>query len=253
MSSLFVDRRGVQLELESGAIVFRENDERIGTVPIAPLTRVFLRGDVRLSAALLGKLGEQGVGVVVLSGRQGKPSLMLARPHNDAARRVEQIRKSLDGGFCLDFARDLIARKTDRQIEWFDILRDKDMQARYELTHARHLLEGQRRRIGQAKSLAALRGIEGAAAAIYFDGLKAVVPEGLHFKSRNRRPPKDPFNALLSLTYTLTHAELAIALYGAGFDPYVGFYHQLDYGRESLAADLLEALRPLADRFCLRL
>ncbi|MFN4149170.1 MAG: CRISPR-associated endonuclease Cas1 [Rhodocyclaceae bacterium] len=253
MSSLFVDRRGVQLELESGAIVFRENDERIGTVPIAPLTRVFLRGDVRLSAALLGRLGEQGVGVVILSGRQGKPSLMLARPHNDASRRVEQIKKSLDDAFCLDFARDLIARKVARQIEWFDILRDKDMQARYELTHARQLLEGQRRRIDQAESLAALRGIEGAAAACYFDGLKAVVPDSLHFKSRNRRPPKDPFNALLSLTYTLTHAELAIALYGAGFDPYVGFYHQLDYGRESLAADLLEALRPLADRFCLRL
>jgi len=116
MSSLFVDRRAVHLELESGAIVFRENGERIGTVPIAPLTRVFLRGEVTLCAKLLGKLGEQGVGVVVLSGRQGKPSLMLARPHNDASRRVEQIRKSLDAGFCLGFARDLIDRKVSRQI-----------------------------------------------------------------------------------------------------------------------------------------
>ena len=79
MSTLFVDRRGVELEFESGAIVFRENGERIGTVPVAPLSRVFLRGDVRLPASLLGKLGEAGVGVVVLSGRQGKPSLLLAR------------------------------------------------------------------------------------------------------------------------------------------------------------------------------
>lgn len=253
MTSLFVDRRGVQLELDAGALIFRENGERIGTVPIAPLTRVFLRGDVQLSAALLGRLGEQGVGVVVLSGRQGKPSLLLARPHNDAARRVEQVKKSLDAGFCLAFARDLIDKKIVRQIEWFDILRDKDLQARYELSHAMRLLEEQRRRLGGAKNLSMLRGMEGAAAASYFQGLKAVVPESLHFKSRNRRPPKDPFNALLSLTYTLTHAELAIALYGAGFDPYVGFYHQLEFGRESLAADLLEAIRPLADRFCLRL
>lgn len=57
LTSLFVDRRGVHLELESGAIVFRENGERIGTVPIAPLTRVFLRGDVHLSGCLLGKAG----------------------------------------------------------------------------------------------------------------------------------------------------------------------------------------------------
>lgn len=253
MSSLFVDRRGVELELESEAIVFRENGERIGTVPVAPLTRVFLRGDVRLSAALLGKLGERGVGVVVLSGRRGRPTLMLARPHNDAGRRVEQTRKSLDAGFCLDLARDLIDRKLARQIDWFDELRGHDMQARYELTHAMRLLQDHRARLPEAASLGSLRGIEGAAAARYFDGLKAVVPDSLHFKSRNRRPPRNPFNALFSLTYTLAHAELAIALHGAGLDPFVGFYHQLDFGRESLASDLLEPLRPLCDRLCLHL
>jgi CRISPR-associated protein Cas1 len=253
MTSLFVDRRAVHLELESGAIVFRENGERIGTVPIAPLTRVFLRGDVELSAALLGKLGEQGVGVVVLSGRQGKPSLLLARPHNDAARRVEQIRKSMDPVFCLACARKLIESKLTCQIEWFDEMRERDMQARYELTHAMQLLKEHRQRVPCAVNLASLRGIEGSAAACYFNGLKSVVPDSLHFKNRNRRPPRDPFNALLSLTYTLAHAETAIALYGAGFDPYVGFYHQLDFGRESLATDLIEPVRPLADRFCLSL
>lgn len=253
MSSLSVDRRNVHLELEYGAIVFRENDERIGTVPIAPLTRVFLRGEVHLSASLLGKLGEHGVGVVVLSGRQGNPSLLLARAHNDAVRRVEQVRKSMDAGFCLDFSRTLIETKISRQIEWFDDLRDVDMQARYALTHAMNLLKDHSSRVGKAQNLSSLRGIEGSAAHVYFDGLKAVVPDSLHFRSRNRRPPRDPFNALLSLTYTLAHAETAIALHGAGLDPYVGFYHQLDFGRESLASDLLECVRPLADRFCLRL
>ncbi len=253
MTSLFVDRRDVHLELESGAIVFRENGERVGTVPIAPLTRVFLRGDVHLSASLLGKLGENGVGVVVLSGRQGKPTLMLARPHNDASRRVEQIRKSMDPGFCLDFARSVIDMKITRQLEWFDELRANDMQARYELSHATKLLTEHRARAAQTESLASLRGTEGSAAHVYFNGLRAVVPDSLHFKSRNRRPPRDPFNALLSLSYTLAHAEIAIALHGAGLDPYVGFYHQLEFGRESLASDVLETVRPLADRFCLRL
>ncbi len=253
MTSLFVDRRGVHLELDAGAIIFRENGERIGTVPIAPLTRVFLRGDIQLSGSLLGKLGENGIGVVILSGRQGKPSLLLARPHNDASRRVEQIRKSMDAGFCLDFARSLINTKLSRQIDWFEELRGADTQARYALTHAMKLLNEHRRRVGEAENLASLRGIEGSAAHVYFDGLKAEVPDSLHFKSRNRRPPRDPFNALLSLTYTLAQAETAIALHGAGLDPYVGFYHQLDFGRESLASDLLEAVRPLADRFCLRL
>lgn len=253
MTSLFVDRRGVELEYEAGAIVFRENGERIGTVPVAPLTRVFLRGDVRLPASLLGKLGEAGVGVVVLSGRQGKPSLLLARPHNDAARRVEQVKRSLDPVAGLNLARDLIDRKIAHQVEWFKQLRETDLMARYELTHATGLLEEHRTRIADMPSIAALRGLEGSAAARYFRGLAAVVPESLKFSTRNRRPPKDPFNAVLSLTYTLVHAELAIALYGAGFDPYIGFYHCLEFGRESLASDLLEPLRPIADRFALQL
>ncbi len=253
MSSLFVDRRGVQLELESGAIVFRENGERIGTVPIAPITRIFLRGDIQISASLLGKLGEQGIGVVILSGKQGKPSLMLARPHNDAARRVEQIKKSLDPAFCLQIAKELVTRKIQVQSQWFDEIRNNDPQVRYELTHRRNILLNQIDAVSRAGTLAVLRGVEGESAARYFEGLRAIVPESWGFKNRNRRPPRDPINALLSLTYTLLHAELVIGLHGAGFDPYVGYYHQLEFGRESLASDLMEPLRPVADRFVLKL
>ena len=253
MTSLFVDRRDVHLEYEAGAIIFRENGQRIGTVPVAPLTRVFLRGSIQLSASLLGKLGEQGVGVVVLSGRQGKPTLMLARPHNDATRRVAQVRKSLDPDFCADVARRLLDRKLGNQIDWFEDLRERDSAARYELTHAVRVLAGFREKIAGADSLARLRGLEGSAAQAYFAGLRAAVPDSLNFSARNRRPPRDPFNALLSLTYTLIHAETAMALHGAGLDPYIGYYHQLEFGRESLASDLIEPIRPLADRFCLTL
>lgn len=253
MTSLFVDRRDVHLECDADALVFRENGERIGTVPLAPLTRVFLRGSVTLQASLLGKLGENGVGVVILSGRRGTPSLMLARPHNDARRRVEQIRLSLEADFCLLYAQQLIHTKLQRQCEWFEQLRGHHLQARYELSHAIRLLQEHQQKIDATTQLGSLRGLEGAAAAAYFAGLRAVVPESLHFTGRNRRPPRDPFNALLSLTYTLVNAEVAMALHASGFDPCVGYYHQLHFGRESLACDLLETVRPLADRLCLQL
>lgn len=253
MTSLFVDRRDVHMELDAGALVFRENGNRVGTVPLAPITRVFLRGSVTLEASLLGKLGENGVGVIILSGRQGKPSLLLARPHDDARRRVEQTRRSLDADFCLRFARQIVHTKLQRQCEWFEQLRGHHGHARYELTRSMRLLQEQQQELDKAATLDSLRGMEGAAASIYFAGLRAVVPSGLQFKSRNRRPPRDPFNALLSLTYTLAHAEMAMALHAAGFDPCIGFYHQITFGRESLASDLLETVRPLADRFCLQL
>lgn len=250
MSSLFVDRRNVHLQLDAGALVFRENGQRVGTVPLAPISRVFLRGSVTLDASLLGHLGERGAGVVILSGRQGRPSLMLSMPHKDARRRIEQTRLSLDPAHCLRYAQHLIHTKIDRQCEWFEQLRRHRLHARYELSHAVTLLRQQQQNIAAATSLESLRGVEGAAASAYFAGLRAVVPPSLHFTQRNRRPPRDPFNALLSLTYTLASAEIAIALHAAGLDPAIGYYHQPSHGRESLACDLLETIRPLADRFC---
>src|SRR5699024_9617249 len=158
------------------------------------------------------------------------PSLLLARPHNDAKRRVDQIRCSFDKNFCLNFAKKLIQEKITQQIEWFDALREDNMHARYELTHTIRQLKPLLKKIEAIEKTSQLRGLEGSADRIYFSGLKAVVPGSLEFTHRNRRPPRDPFNALLSLTYTLVHGETAIALYGAGLDPYVGFYHEINFG-----------------------
>lgn len=84
----------------------------------------------------------------------------------------------------------------------------------------------------------------------YFRALAAMVPPEAGFAGRNRRPPRDPMNALLSFGYVLVGNELQSLLDGMGFDPYLGFYHQVDYGRPSLALDLLEEFRaPLVDRF----
>ena len=253
MTSLYVDRRGVELKADGEALVFTENGERIGTVPLTPLSRIFLRGDVRLTASLLGKLGEHHIGVVVLSGRKGTPTLMLGCPHNDAARRIAQYRLSLDPDFCLRFSRAIVEAKLRGQLNFIAERRDADLLHRYPLVTCERQLAGLITRIDAQANIAALRGLEGAAAAIYFEALSEIVPESLHFNNRNRRPPKDPVNALLSLTYTLLHAEAVLALYGSGLDPFIGFYHALDFGRESLACDVMEALRPQADEFVLAL
>lgn len=253
MSSLFVDRRGIEIETEGEALVFREQGERVGTVPIAPLDRVFLRGDVTLKTSVLGKLGEHGIGVVILSGRKAEPTLLMARPHNDAARRVTQYRLSLDQDFCLTFAESIVEAKLREQLRFLGELREKALESRYPLTVRTRNLQSMLDKVARAGNVASLRGIEGAAAAEYFAGLAEVVPASLHFSGRNRRPPKDPLNALLSLGYTLLHSEAVTALYGAGLDPFVGFMHALDFGRESLACDVVEPLRVDVDRFSLGL
>ena len=121
------------------------------------------------------------------------------------------------------------------------------------MSQALRQLQEQLPQIAHTRRLDSLRGLEGAAASGYFAGLRAVVPASLGFHERNRRPPRDPFNALLSLTYTLAHAEAAFTLHAAGLDPCIGYYHQLIHSRESLACDIMETIRPLADRLCLKL
>jgi CRISPR-associated protein Cas1 len=253
VSSLYVDRKNVELKADGEALVFSENGERTGTVPMRPLSRVFLRGDVKLTSGLLGKLGEHGIGVIILSGRKGTPSLLLGRPHNDASRRVNQYRLSLDTDYCLRFSRAIVAAKLAGQLEFIRERKDASPLHRYPLSICERRLENLVGLIDDQQSIAALRGQEGAAAAFYFEALSEIIPEKLGFHCRNRRPPRDPVNAMLSLTYTLLHAEAVLALHGAGLDPFIGFYHALDFGRESLACDIMEALRPQADRFVLAL
>ena len=253
MSSLYIDRRGVELEADGEALVFRENGERIGTVPLAPLSRIFLRGDVRLQSSLLGKLGERSIGVIILSGRKAEPTLLMARPHNDAAKRITQYRLSQDPEFCLTFSRNIVTRKLAAQHHFLATRREHDLEHRYELTLALRKLDTAVLELKDKCNIAALRGAEGAAAAAYFQGLAAIAPPRLKFHQRNRRPPRDPLNALFSLGYTLLHSEAVLVLYGSGFDPFIGFYHQLDFGRESLACDLVEPLRAEIDQFSLEL
>ncbi len=105
----------------------------------------------------------------------------------------------------------------------------------------------------QAESMEQLLGIEGAAARIYFGEFAGMIKTegvnadgfGFDFNGRNRRPPRDGVNALLSLAYSLLAKDLTVTCYAVGFDPYIGFYHQPRFGRPALALDLMEPFRPL--------
>ena len=111
------------------------------------------------------------------------------------------------------------------------------------------LLEAER-----AQDEEALRGAEGRAADLYFRAFAELLPEEFAFGERSRRPPRDPANSLLSLAYTLLAKECESALLVAGLDPYVGYLHEVRYGRPSLALDLMEEFRSvLADSVVLSL
>src|SRR5690606_21832215 len=132
---------------------------------------------------------------------------------------------------CLAAARGIVAAKLLAQYRALGAHRRRRPDLRRPLTRAMAVVGERWRTLPSAQNLDTLRGVEGAAAAAYFGALTHLVAPSWNFNGRQRRPPPDPVNALLSLTYTLLHGEAVRALLGHGLDPALGALHALDYGR----------------------
>ncbi|CAK0741740.1 CRISPR-associated endonuclease Cas1 [Gammaproteobacteria bacterium] len=253
MSTLFLDHRDLRVQREGQALAIYRSGERHGTVPFSLLERVVARGAVALDTAVLGELADAGIATLILSGRQGRhQAIVLGGGHGEALRRIAQYHLYRDDAWRLRWSQALVHRKVISQRRLLGIA----LRERSDLR--RPLFEGSQQLAAiletlrddtVPRTLDSLRGSEGAAARSYFAALGALFPPSLNFTGRNRRPPRDPVNAALSLGYTLLHFEAVRASHGAGLDPLIGFFHELEYHRESLAADLVEPLRAQVDRW----
>ncbi len=215
------------------------------------LDRVVLRGSVRLDANVLGALTQAGASIAFLGGRRSRYLASCVGPtHNDMVRRLGQFEAFRDVQRRTIWSHDLIVAKTMAQQRLIDVAINQRPDQRRLLTRVASRLQNvQTRLANENPAIATLRGIEGSAAAAYFEGLRACFPASLGFNARKRRPPPDPVNACLSLGYTLLHAEGVAQCHAAGLDPMVGLFHEPLFGRESLAADLIEPLRPRIDEW----
>lgn len=250
MATLVIDRSNIEVRSDGAALAVYEGGERRGSVPLKLLDRVVLQGTIRLDTRVLTRLAEAGVPTVLLGGRSSRRMATLLGPaHRDASVRLAQFQSALDPAWCDTWSRRLILGKTRGQLKLLRTALAGRPDARKPLFDAIQTIEAGLQSIVDALNIpaASVRGIEGACAAAHFRGLAALFAESLGFNGRNRRPPRDPVNAALSLAYTLLHFDAVRAGYAAGLDPLIGFYHRPAHGRESLASDLIEPLRPRAD------
>lgn len=256
MTTLYLDRRDAVIEASDGILLVRGADGSLVRTPLAPVERVVLRGPASLTTGAIAAIAGQGAALLVLSGRQGRMAgIMAGGAHADAAIRLGQFRLALDPAAREGIARQVLRRKLLGQRRLLaEGLRRRPDRRRAMLRGQEALAEAmQRLREPAPMASAQLMGIEGAAAAAFFEAYAALLPPSAGFAGRNRRPPRDPANALLSLAYTLAHFEAVAAAQRAGLDPAIGFLHALFPGRESLACDLVEPLRPLCERLVWRL
>lgn len=246
MATLYLDRSGLTLKAAAGALELRNGESLQRRIPLRMLERVVIRGNVTLDTGVLQSLADAKVALLTLSPRkQQRVSIQVGPPHQDARIRLAQMQAALDEERSLLFARTSLQAKFRAQKK--TIMSLAHASSSLPCKRAVDALEKTAVGLADCQRIESMRGIEGAMARAYFQGLESLFPPSLGFSGRNRRPPRDPVNACLSLGYTLIHFEAVRELYACGLDPYIGFLHEMTHGRESLACDLLEPLRPRWD------
>lgn len=239
---LVIDRRGCHAGLDKGRVRIDYPDGTHRSVPLTALGEVIVHGAATIDAKLLRALGEAEIPTVLVPGRgRGRATWLAGGLQGPVAVRQAQHRCHLDTDCRRQQAIAIVGAKLDAQAG--------HLQARGIQPPPALFAD----KLADASDLGALLGYEGAAAAAYFDALAKDLPSNWHFHGRNRRPPRDPVNALLSLGYTLLGAEMQVAVLGSGLDPALGMLHAVWPGRDALALDLIEPLRPGIDRFVLGL
>jgi len=256
VATLYLDRKGAALDIDAGSLTVRVGGAVATRIPLAPIERVVLRGDAVLSTRVLAELWRHDIGLLVLSGRHNEATARLVgRPHDDAALRLAQYRRASDAEACRETARGIVGGKLAAEARLLGRALEVRPDCRKPLTDALDTLSRLQARIaGEAERLdrGTLTGLEGAGAAAYFRAYATLFPESLEFSQRRRRPPPDPVNVCLSLGYTLLHHDAVREVQVVGLDPLLGFLHVPERGRESLACDLVEPLRPHVEEWVWR-
>lgn len=254
---LFLNTQGVRIGCNDEVLKVKEKDRTVEEVRVSDVSQVVLFGNIQITTQTIQLLCEHDIPVTFFS--MGGWFYGLARGHGlkNVLVRIAQFRAASDEAMCLRLARQFVRGKIHNHRVLF--MRNHEQPPE----HVKLRLGRAREDLDRAGSLAELLGMEGAAAAEYFAEFGGMlrnpeaddipdVPSGpeapwarFDFTTRNRRPPTDPVNALLSLAYSLLAKECTVAAYAVGLDPYVGFYHQPRHGRPALALDVMEEFRPL--------
>ncbi len=241
---LHVQTPGAKLAKDGDCLLIKDHDEVIGEARLVETSQVVLYGAVQVSTQVVQELCKRDIPLVYCSSGGWFYGMTSGLPHKHVELRRRQYAAAADPEGCLALARRFVQAK---------IANCRTMLRRNHRAVPEAIVQELKRdqvQAGAAESLASLLGIEGTAARRYFTEFGGMLKEAepgarFDFDGRNRRPPRDPVNAMLSLLYAMLAREWTVVLHSVGLDPYLGFYHQPRYGRPALALDMMEEFRPL--------
>ena len=252
MANLYLTEQRSVLRKKGDRLIVEKEKEVLLDVECHKIDAVLIFGNVQFTTQAVHELFQYGIELAILT-RTGRLIGQITSPMTkNIELRVEQFKKYGDETFKLRFSKSIVKGKIRNSLQMVRSFSYNHPEI--DLKEEIEALEKGENAIYQQNTLEGLNGVEGMAAKHYFAGFGKMILGDFVFDGRRKYPAPDPVNALLSLSYTMIFNEISSLLDGMGFDPYLGYYHKIDYGRASLASDLLEEFRaPIADRFALKL
>jgi CRISPR-associated protein Cas1 len=252
MTVLYITEQGAVVTKRGDRLRVLKEDRLLLDVPCHEIESVLIFGNVQVTTQAIAELFDHGIELALLSSRGRLRGQLTSPMTKNIDLRIAQYDRHRDPEFILRLSRALVVGKITNGLTLLQRFMDDHPEIGFE-TDIEALRQSLKHSV-TAPAIPELLGVEGAAGAVYFAAFGKMLRTDLPFSGRRRRPPTDPVNSLLSFGYTLLFNEVSSLLDGLGFDPYLGFFHRPDYGRPSLAADLIEEFRaPVVDRFTLRI
>jgi CRISPR-associated protein Cas1 len=240
---LYVQKPGARLKKVRDTIQVFCEDERLAEARWLETSQIALFGPIQVSTQIMQEACRRGIPITFLSSGGWFYGILEGMPHKNVVLRQQQYAWAQDPRACLKLARRFVQAKISN---CRTMLRRNHVEVPPELLDE---MKGYAQRATSAPGMPELLGMEGNAAHRYFSCFEGMLKNRdgfpFDFNGRNRRPPRDPVNALLSFAYSMLVREWTVALLGTGFDPFLGFYHQVRHGRPALSLDLMEEFRPL--------
>lgn len=243
MPVLYLAEEGSIMGIEGDTFRIIQKNGVIRSVPILSVDGVVVFGGTQISSKAIQLLLEKDIPTAFLSNSGRYYGRLFSTETKSSKLRLEQIKSLEDKALMLSFAKEIIKGKI---LNCCYILNNLNRARSFsEIKQKVNSLYQILKNIPLAKTIDSLRGYEGSAASIYYSTFPFVLNETFGFKSRNKRPPKDPINSLLSFGYTLLMYHVYTAIVVVGLDPSFGYFHTVEDNRPSLALDLMEEFRPL--------
>lgn len=238
MSFLYVNENGATIAIDGGYYVVKQKNGLVRKIPKETLESITIYGNVNITEACIRSCLRQGVCINYFSSSGAYFGRLSSTRHEKADRLRQQVHASEDKEFCLDFAKKIISAKIHNQIVVCRRYGEK-----FDLNDEFKYMSIAEKKVLDSESIESLMGYEGMAAKAYFSALSKLVSPAFKFNGRTRQPPKDPFNSMLSLGYTILLYEIYGEIENRGLSPYIGFMHSERDGNPALANDLMEEWR----------